>query len=437
MRTVVPFVCLGTDPRIAKRKHSCSSCAPTVLWLSRRRGVLARVWVFRVSCRSSPLGGCRSWSWALVLLACVSLALVCGLLLFSPFSEGADPTTGLLLQVSSSMFWDFGSLPHMVVYVVTDRWLAIAGPPGRQYWEADCLPLPTTIAFQSRRQVAYMVMCFGRCTRWLVLYFQTGFEIVVLFSTRCRGSHYLRPRRCGDVWACCCGTGQLNILRHGYDLPSKLLREALYVVTVVFGVLLSLLAQSRRLATTLQVSPVVDAASATFRCLTKLDPPLDRESAYWLRVSSPCLSPSEQTFFFPVRRCRSGLVLERATVRRVRHRRPPFVLRVALPIHVARRAPRILSARLLCVFVSKCSFTDSSDKLSSPELRPREKVHVVSKTEKSDFDQMDQVRSLWEQRKSSYCQACLRYTSWSSCRQVHCRMLPLVRPTGYCAQTRD
>ena len=39
---------------------------------------------------------------------------------------------------------------------------------------SETVPHPPTIAFQSLRQVAYIVMLCGRCTIWLVLYFQTG-----------------------------------------------------------------------------------------------------------------------------------------------------------------------------------------------------------------------------------------------------------------------
>ena len=46
------------------------------------------------------------------------------------------------------------------------RWLAIAGPPGRQYWGRECLPLLPTIALDS-------LWC-GLCTRWPVPYFLTG-----------------------------------------------------------------------------------------------------------------------------------------------------------------------------------------------------------------------------------------------------------------------
>ena len=40
------------------------------------------------------------------------------------------------------------------------------------------------------------------------------------------------------------------------------------------------------------------------------------------------------------------------------------LLRLTLRIHIARRAPRILTARELYVFVSSSSSSDSSDKMS-------------------------------------------------------------------------
>ena len=70
-----------------------------------------RVCVFRVSCPSSPPGECRPRGWALVLLACVSWVLVCGVVLVVFLLRGRRPEDRpFLLQVSPSIFWDFGFL---------------------------------------------------------------------------------------------------------------------------------------------------------------------------------------------------------------------------------------------------------------------------------------------------------------------------------------
>ena len=125
------------------------------------------------------------------------------------------------LSLSPSLFWD--SVPcirsresagHMVMYFVTGQMVGDRRSPGATilgvevvyFLRQPSLPGPPTGPEHSDAS-----WC-GRCTRWQVVYIQTGSfsrvcsgtsvlstrGVAASFLTRCRGSRLLRPRRCGD-----------------------------------------------------------------------------------------------------------------------------------------------------------------------------------------------------------------------------------------------
>ena len=108
------------------------------------------------------------------------------------------------------MFLDFGS-PHQKHRI--GGTLGGALRDGSDGWRSpvrrgdstggrDCLHPPPTIAFQSRRQVPYIVMVCGQCTRWLVLYVQTGATLLRHLGL------LLRQRHSVSAWTLrrpCCG----------------------------------------------------------------------------------------------------------------------------------------------------------------------------------------------------------------------------------------
>ena len=120
------------------------------------------------------------------------------------------------------MFWDFGSLQQKhresaglrVVCVVVDQMVGDRRPPAASilgvevvyFLRQPSLPGPPTGPEHSDAS-----WC-GRCTRWQVVYFQTGSfsrvcsgtsvrstrGVAASFLTRCRGSRISRLCRCGD-----------------------------------------------------------------------------------------------------------------------------------------------------------------------------------------------------------------------------------------------
>ena len=111
-----------------------------------------------------------------------------------------------LLQVSPSMFWDYGFL-HQEPRVGgthgrvrrdgSDSWRLLA-PQDDGTGVRDCLPLPPTIACRSRRLVVNIVSF----VLW-TMYKMAGpvlpdeYDVAALFRTRCPGSRNFRPRRWG------------------------------------------------------------------------------------------------------------------------------------------------------------------------------------------------------------------------------------------------
>ena len=64
------------------------------------------------------------------------------------------------------------------MYFVTAQMVGNRRSPGATILGGESgYPLPPTIALRSRRQVAYILIPCGQCTRWLVLYLQTGFDV--------------------------------------------------------------------------------------------------------------------------------------------------------------------------------------------------------------------------------------------------------------------
>ena len=152
-----------------------------------------------------------------------SCFLLCGVCDLVPwcFSVGADPRTGqFFLQVSPSMFWDFGSLHQKhrvggthggVLRDGSDGWRSPV-PRGDNTGGRDRLPPPPTIT--SSPADRFRTSCC--LLLWTVYeiagsFHPDGYDIVASFLTRCRSSRHFRH---GDVSTCCRGTGQLNILAH-------------------------------------------------------------------------------------------------------------------------------------------------------------------------------------------------------------------------------
>ena len=87
---------------------------------------------------------------------------------------GAVPRTG---NVFLSMFWHFGFLASKAtsrglsgcVCIVTDQMVGDRRSPGRQHWEASSCTSSANHRCLARRQVPYIAMPCGRCTRWLDL----------------------------------------------------------------------------------------------------------------------------------------------------------------------------------------------------------------------------------------------------------------------------
>ena len=165
---------------------------------------------------------------------------LCSWHFFVSFCESAFPRTVFVSAGVASMFWDFGSL-HQKPRVGgtrgrvrrdgSDGWRS-PFPRGDNTGEPDRVPPSPTIACRSRRLVVNIVIPCGHCTRWRVLFFQTGttlrrhflhtvaaavISVSVVAATSAavaaQASGTLRSdvsvRRCGDASARCCGTGKL------------------------------------------------------------------------------------------------------------------------------------------------------------------------------------------------------------------------------------
>ena len=85
---------------------------PAPTWEGCRATFQAVFFLSFLSRLAGPAGGCRSFGWALVLLARLSLALVGGVVVLSfvSLSEGAVPKDRLFCRYLPFFFWDFGSL---------------------------------------------------------------------------------------------------------------------------------------------------------------------------------------------------------------------------------------------------------------------------------------------------------------------------------------
>ena len=164
---------MGADPRNEQLEKFCS-----------------------VSCSTVPACGCRSSGWALALLAVVFLALVCVFrFLWEHRPEDRHFSRYPFLCSGSSVpcIRSHASAGHLVVYFVTAQMVGNRRSPGATILGVESeYTLPPTIALRSRRQVAYILMPCGQCTRWLVLYLQK-LMAVVLAHLRCLSFPYRSP----------------------------------------------------------------------------------------------------------------------------------------------------------------------------------------------------------------------------------------------------
>ena len=137
------------------------------------------------------------------------------------------------------------SAGHVVVFVVTGQMVGDRRSPGRQYWGRDHQPLPpTNVSFPPTGREHSDASWCGQCTRWQVVYIQTGsfsrvFSGTSVHSARGVAASFL-SRCCGSrifvhvaaaTSASCRGTSkqsitlqmflQLQTLRRMYHVLSR------------------------------------------------------------------------------------------------------------------------------------------------------------------------------------------------------------------------